>query len=83
MDIKYSGFRIQGRVRERQDQLVLLMVSMYTYTPTGQEIIDLKLKTEAKKQKIQREYPNYGVLYLDILLLLYIMENFVISNALS
>lgn len=83
MDIKYSGFRIQGRVRERQAQLALLMVSMYTYTPTGQEIIDLKLKTEAKKQKIQREYPNYGVLYLDILLLLYIMENFVISNALS
>lgn len=79
MGIKESGFRIQGRVRERQDQLILLMVPMYTYTPSGQEIINLKLKTGKEAKNPNR----ISKLYLDILLLLYIMERFVISNALS
>lgn len=52
--IKYSGFRIEGRIRQRQDQLVLMMVLIFPFTPTGQKIIHLKVKTEKKAKNPNR-----------------------------
>lgn len=71
MGIKDSGFRIQGRVRERQDQLVLLMVPMYTYTHSGQEIIKLKLKTGNEAKNPNRISKLWGSISRHIVASLY------------
>lgn len=68
-----SGFRIHLRVRQRLQQVVLLMdqrlhVCMHSYW--AEEDNKAKTKTTAKRQTITQR-PNYGILYLETFLLLF------------